>query len=110
MPKEGSFVKSHDGQYQFKILFGMYTDFEAILEPIEGSTPNPEMPYTEGINKHIPSGVCVNSKFTYGKVKTPFKVYRGEDCIEMFCNYISNEARRLYHAYVSPKADEAPNS
>ena len=99
MPKQGSLEKFHNGQYQFKVPFIMYADFEAILEPIEGSTPNPEMPYTEEINKHVPSGFCMNSKFAYGKVQNPLKVYRGEDCIEVFCYYISNEARRLYHMF-----------
>ena len=57
MPKEGSFVKFHDGQYQFKVSLIMYTDFGAILKLIEGSTPNPEELYTKEINKHnIPSG------------------------------------------------------
>ena len=90
MPKEGSLVKFHSGQYQFKVLFSMYA---------EGSTPNPEMPYTEGINKHIPSGFCVYREFACGKVKNPLKVYRGEDCVEVFCDHITNEARRLYHMF-----------
>ena len=56
MPKEDSFVKFHDGQHQFKVPFVMYGDFEAILEPIEEFTLNPEYSYTTEINKHIPSG------------------------------------------------------
>ena len=80
MPKEGSFVKFHDGQYQFKVPLIMYADFEAIFKLIEGSTPNPEGSYTEEINKHTPSGFCVYSKFDYGKVENPIKFYRDEDC------------------------------
>ena len=99
MLKKGSFVKFHNGQYQFKVPFIMHTDFEAILEPIKGSMPNPEMPFTKGINKRIPSGFCVNSKFAFGKVENPLKVYRGEDFVEVFCDYISNEARRPYHMF-----------
>ena len=99
MPKEGSFVKFHDGQYQFKVPFAMYADFEAILKPIQATNPNPEESYTEEINKHIPSGFFVYSKFTYRKVENPLKLYGGEDCVEVFCDYISNEARRLYHMF-----------
>ena len=40
MRKEG--LKFHDGQYQFKVPFNMYVDFEAILKPIEAPEPNPE--------------------------------------------------------------------
>ena len=77
----------------------MYADFEANLEPIQATNPNPEESYTKKINKHIPSGFCVNSKFAYQKVKNPLKLYRGEDCVEVFHNYISNEAHRLYHMF-----------
>ena len=41
----------------------------------------------------------MNSKFAYGKVENPLKLYRGEDCVKVFCDYISNEARRLYHMF-----------
>ena len=77
----------------------MCTDFEAILKPIEGSTPNPESSYTKEINKLIPSGFCICSKFAYGKVENLIKLYRGEDCVEVLCNYVSL-------SYVSRKADE----
>ena len=60
---------------------------------------SPEESYTEVIDYHIPSGFCVNSEFAYGKVENPIKLYRGKDCIEVFCDYISNEARRLYHMF-----------
>ena len=96
MLKEGSLMKFHDGLYQFKVPFGMYADIEAILKPIKGSMPNPEMPYTEVISKHIPSCFCVYSKFAYGSVENLLKVYRNEDCVEVFCDHIANEARKLY--------------
>ena len=66
-------MKFHDGQYRFSVPFIMYTDFEAILEPIEGSTLNLEMPYTEGISKHVTSGFCVDSEFTYGNTEDLLK-------------------------------------
>ena len=100
MPKEGSFVEFHDGQNQLKVPFEIYVDFETILKPTKGVTNvNPEKPYTKEINQHIPSGFCVYSKFAYGKVKNPLKLYRGEDCVEIFCNYIKNGAKRLYHMF-----------
>ena len=77
----------------------MYADFEAILKAIESSNPNPESSYTKVINQHIPSGFCLNSKFAYGEVENPLKLYRDEDCVEVFCDYISNEARRLYQMF-----------
>ena len=75
----------------------MYADFESILNPSESSESNPEESYTKVINQHIPSGFCAYSKLAYGKVENPLKLHRGEDCVEIFCDYISNKARRLYH-------------
>ena len=99
MPKKGLFVKFHDGQNQFKVPLVMYADFESILNPIESSEGNPEELYTEVINQHIPCGFCVYSKFAYGKVENPLKLYRGKDCVEAFYDYIENEAKRLYHTF-----------
>ena len=92
-------MKFHDGQYQFKAPFVMYADFEANLEPIQATNPNLKESYTKEINKHIPSGFCVYNKFAYGKVENPLKLYRGEDCVEVLCDYISKEVRRLYHMF-----------
>ena len=102
MPKQGSTVEFKDGQNQFKAPFTMYADFESILdpmEPIESPNPNPNQPYTNEINQHMPSGWCVYSKFAYGDIDNPLTLYRGKDCIETFCNYIKGEARRLYHMF-----------
>ena len=51
------------------------------------------------INQYIPSGFCINSTFAYRDVKDPLKLYRGENCVQVFCNYIENEAKRLYHMF-----------
>ena len=102
MPKEGSFVEFHDGQNQFKVPFVMYADFEAILKPTEENVKfnfNPEKLYTKEINQHVPSGFCMNSRFAYEKVENPLKLYRGEYCVKVFCDYVENEVKRLYHMF-----------
>ena len=99
MAKEGSLIKFQDGQYQIKVPFFKYTDVKAILEPIQATNPDPESLCTKVINQHILSGFCVNSEFAYGKVENPLKLYRGEDCVKVFCDYISDKARRLYHMF-----------
>ena len=93
MPKEGSFIEFHDGQNQFKVPFIMYADFESILKPTEKSNFDPYKLYTKEINQHIPSGFCVNSVFAYGKVENPLELYRGEDCVKVFCDHIENKPR-----------------
>ena len=81
MPKENSFVQFHDGQNQFKVPFAMYADFEAILKPKKVIESDSEVSYTKEINQHVPSGFCMYSKFAYGKIENPLKLYRGKDCV-----------------------------
>ena len=100
MPKQNSTVEFKDGQNQFRVLYVMYADFESILEPmgpVELGSPN--QPYTHEVNQHTLSGWCAYSKFAYGDVANPVRIYGGKDCIETFCNYIKGEARRLYHMF-----------
>ena len=94
------------GQYQFKVPFMMYADFESILEPIQGVSNNPNVSSTRGVNIHTPSGWCVYSKFAYGEVTNPLTQYRGSDCIEKFCEHIISEAKRLYNSF--PKHSMQP--
>ena len=105
MPQEGSTIEFCDGQNQFKVPFIMYADFKSILEPIQGPNPEPAGPYTSKVTKHLPSGWCICSKFAYGEVKDPLRLYRGKDCLEKFCDYIRQEANRLYHMFPEKPMD-----
>ena len=98
MPTKNPIVKYTDGQYQFKVPFVIYADFESMLVPVSGAPNNPEMSSTRGINVHQPSGWCMYSKFAYGKVTNPLKQYRGRDCVSKFCETIIAEAKRLYES------------
>ena len=110
MPKQDSTVEFKDGQNQFKVPFIMYADFELILEPMDPVEPgSPNQPYTNEVNQHMLSGWCVYSKFAYGDVDNPLRLYRGKDRIETFCNYIKGEARRLYHMFPKLPMDPLTN-
>ena len=104
MPDKKPIVKYSDGQYQFKVPFMMYADFESILEPIQGASNN--VSSTREVNIHTPSGWCVYSKFAYGKVSNPLTQYRGSDCVEKFCEHIISEDKRLYDSF--PEHPMAP--
>ena len=99
MPNKKPIVQFSDGQYQFKVPFMMYPDFESIPEPIQGESNNPNVSSTRKVNIHKPSGWCVYSKFSYGKVANPLTQYRGSDCVERFCEHIISEAKRLYNSF-----------
>ena len=74
MPHKKPIIEYSDGQFQFKVPFIMYADFESILEPIQGNLSS-----MRGVNIHTPSGWCIYSKFAYGKIMNPLKQYRGKD-------------------------------
>ena len=99
MPNKKPIVEYSNGQYQFKVPFMMYADFESILEPIQGASNNPNVSSTRGVNIHTPSGWCVYSKFAYGKVTNPLTQYRGSDCVGKFCEHIISKAKRLYNSF-----------
>ena len=106
VPHKYPIVEYTDGQYQLKVPFIMYADFESILEPISRPSTNPKMPSTRGVNIHTPSGWCFRSEFTYGKVKNPTTLYRGPDYIKKFCEHVIKEACRLYRSF--PKKPMEP--
>ena len=99
MPHKKPIVQYSDGQFQFKVPFIMYADLESILGPIHSAENNLRISSTRGINNHVPSGWCIRSKFAYGKVENPSKLYRGEDCVKKFCDHVIGEARRLYQSF-----------
>ena len=49
MPHRNPIVQYSDGQFQFKVPFIMYADFESTLEPIQGPENNPRSSSTRGI-------------------------------------------------------------
>ena len=116
MPTKNPIVKYTDGQYQFKVPFVIYADFESILVPLSGVPNDPEMSSTRGINVHQPSGWCMYSKFAYARKGTSlkgtslsadeahgsgvdgFSQYRGRDCVSKFCETIMAEAKTLYES------------
>ena len=85
MPSEKKIVKFHDGQYQFKVPFMLYADFESILKPVDERYRNRmntmkterkgKTPYTEKINAYVPSGWYVHSNFGYGDISDSLKMY-----------------------------------
>ena len=81
----------------------MYADFESILIPVKERYEDRMKELknkrkdtdTKKVNRHVPSGWCVHSKFAYGDIQDPLKAYRGKDCLEKFVEYIAAETKRL---------------
>ena len=99
-------IKFHDRQYQFKVSFMLYADFESILRPADErykdkmNTMKAERrgkaPYIEKIKKHVPSGWYIHSTFSYGDVPDSLKIYCGKERVEKLMGNREDEVRRLY--------------
>ena len=110
MPTEKEkWLKFHDGQYQFKVPFMLYADFESILKPVDEryrdrmntmkTDRKGKASCTEKINTHVLSGWCVHSTFAFGDAPDPLKMYQGKDCVEKFVEYIEEEVKLLYETF-----------
>ena len=56
-----------------------------------------KIPTQQKTNHYVPSGFCSCSMFAYREVENLLKLYRGKDCMEVFCKHIESEADRLYN-------------
>ena len=99
MPSKGSTVEFYDGQNQFKVPFMMYADFESILMPMLGPSPDLEKSLHHKSEPAYSFWLVHLQQLCLWNVKDPLTIYRGEDCIETFCNHIRQEAKRLYHMF-----------
>ena len=110
MPNEKEkWLKFHDGQYQLKVPFMLYTDFESILKPVDEQYKDKmntmkagrkgKAPYTEKINTYIPSGWCVHNTIIHGGVPDPLKMYWGKDFVENFAEHVEEEVKQLYATF-----------
>ena len=108
-PEKEKWLQFHDGQYQFKVPFMLYADFQKILKAVNEryrdkmNTMKAERKgnrrYSEKINTHVPSGWFVQSTFVYGHVPDRLKIYRGKNCMEKFVKYIEEDVKRLYATF-----------
>ena len=71
MPRKGTTAEFYDGKNQFRVPFIMYTDFEVILEPIQGLRPDPEESYTTKLTSTFPLGTA----FTASSHKVKLRIH-----------------------------------
>ena len=66
-------------QYQKydKAPFIIYTDFECIIEKIDGCKNNPENSSTSKVSEHIPSDFSMSTIYSFRSIENKYDVYRG---------------------------------
>ena len=71
MPHKNPIVQYSDGQFQFKVPFIMYTDFESILELIQGPGNDPRISSARRINNHSHLVGAFTASSLMGGLKIP---------------------------------------
>src|SRR5690606_2316563 len=59
LPKPGTTLKFQNIKKQMKKPFVIYCDFESVLRPVTGVTPDPMSSFTESTQIHEPCGFCI---------------------------------------------------
>ena len=99
MPKPGETIEFKNHEKSMRVSFVIYADFEAVTEKIDSATPNPEKSYTEKYQKPKPSGFCYYVKKEGIENYAEPVVYRGEDCVQKFCEMIEEEVKEIAEIY-----------
>ena len=99
VPKPGETIPFINFKKSMTVPFVINADFEAITEKIDSATPNPEKLYTEKYQEHTPSGFCYYVKKEGEENHAKPVVYRGEDCVQTFCEMIEEEVKKIAEIY-----------
>lgn len=95
-PRIGEFfLKFKNIHIQPPIGYTIYADFECILETIHSTAPPSSISFTQKTTRHSPCRFAYVIVGPNGKRVKPAKVYRGEDSVERFLNYMVQEEKTL---------------
>ena len=90
MPTEDNKILKHiPGEKLLKVPFIIYADLQCLLQKIKSCQNNPEKSYPEKRAVHKPSGYSLITCCSFDKSKNERKYYRGNDCMKIFCNYLT---------------------
>ena len=109
MPTKNSILKFRNHFKKIPIPFAIYADFECFTLPVNSCQPNPNKYFTQGYQKHEPSGYCLYLKGLDG-LNVNFKpiVYTkktsDEDISKSFINHVVKLTFLIYQKfYLKPK-------
>ena len=104
MPTKNSILKFQNHFKKLPIPFTIYADFECFIIPVNSCQPNPNKSFTQGYQKHEPSGYCLYIKALDG-LNTNFKpmVYTkktpDEDISKKFIKHVVKLTHQIYQEY-----------
>ena len=104
MPRKNTVLNFKHHLKKLPIPFVIYADFECFTKPINSCQPNPKKSFTQGYQKHEPSGYCLYLKGLDG-IKVNYKptVYtkktEDEDISEKFIKHVRLITHSIYRRY-----------
>lgn len=98
--QDNRFIKFNQVEKQIRVPFVIYSDFEALLVPIQGCKPNNLNSFTVSTHLHKPYSFAYYIKCSYDDSLSKFQTYRGEDCAKVFCEMLTNEVKLIYNSYI----------
>ena len=106
MPTKNSILKFQNHFKKLPIPFAIYADFQCFTMSVNSCQPNPDKSYTQGYQKHEPSGYCLYLKGLDG-LNVNFKpiVYtkktEDEDISKSFIKHVVKLTFMIYQKYYS---------
>ena len=73
----------------------IYADLESFIKRIDGYKSNPEKLSTTKICEHVPCRYSVSAIWAFNRIKKKHNVYRGEDCMKKFCEFLREHAMEI---------------
>ena len=66
-----------------------------MIEKIDGCKNNPENSSTVKVSEHITSAFSMSTISSFRSIENKHDLYRGKDCIERFCEFVSENAMKI---------------
>ena len=106
MPTKNSILKFQNHFKKLPIPLTIYADFECFTIPVNSCQPNPNKSYTQGYQKHEPSGYCLYLKGLDGlnfnfKPIVYTKKTSDEDISKRFIKHVIKLTHQIYQEYYS---------
>ena len=96
MPTKNSILKFQNHFKKLPIPFTIYADFECFTIPVNSCRPNPDKSFTQGYQKHEPSGYCLYIK-TLDGLNTNFKPIVHTK--KSFIKHVTKLTHQIYQNY-----------
>ena len=81
-------VKFTKTEYQLRLPFVIYEDFESVLCKQDSCEPSPSKPFTTQYQQHVPCGSCIYLKCIDGRYFEAPKVNIEDDAAEKFLDQV----------------------